>query len=84
MKSFKLKLQLWVPFLFSICLSAIVLEASYHAKSSNRFEAGFPAFFCFLPMVFFFVANSTNHQISVLEKRIEQLEERLGKIDKST
>jgi hypothetical protein len=84
MKAFKSKIQLWVPFVFSVCLCAIVVVSSCFSKGTNSYEVGFPAFFCFLPMVFFCMASATQDKISVLEKRIEELEDKLAKKDKST
>lgn len=73
MKISRLAIQIWIPFVFSLALSGIVLLTGLAANIGNVHPA-FPAFFCFLPMAFFFVANATWANYRALEKRIEELE----------
>ena len=66
----------WVAPLFAAGLSAIVI-ISFFGLKPHSYEAGFPAFFCFLPMAFCFVAASqvaSQKQVRALQQRIEQLE----------
>ncbi len=66
----------WVAPAFAAVLSAIVLTVSLLVKP-HSYEAGFPAFFCFLPGAFYFVAAAQvegQKQIHDLQQRIEQLE----------
>ena len=66
----------WIAPLFAACLSVIVLGIFFLGKP-HSYEAGFPAFFCFLPMAFYFAAAAqaaSQKQIRVLQQRIEQLE----------
>ncbi|MGL4551797.1 MAG: hypothetical protein ACRC33_11470 [Gemmataceae bacterium] len=69
-------LTLWMPFGFALMLSAIVMGTFF---ATGSYEAGFPAFFCFLPLVTFFGIGSharSQRQIQDLEARIERLEGR--------
>jgi len=70
------KLSLWLPFVFSIALSGIVLNASHGSKAST-IPSGLISFLCFLPMAFYFVAQCTLGYVSRLEKRLDVLEGRL-------
>ena len=66
----------WIAPLFAAVLSAIVI-ISFFGLKPHSYEAGFPAFFCFLPMAFSFVAASqvaSQKQVRALQQRIEQLE----------
>ena len=66
----------WTAPLFAASLSVIVL-ISFFGLKPHSYEAGFPAFFCFLPMAFYFVALAQvagQKQVRDLQKRIEQLE----------
>ncbi|MDQ2799912.1 MAG: hypothetical protein M3Y13_09740 [Armatimonadota bacterium] len=66
----------WTAPLFAAVLSAITLGASFLVKP-HSYEAGFPAFFCFLPMAFYFSAAAqieSQKQIRALQQRIEALE----------
>ena len=66
----------WVAPLFAALLSAIVVGGFFLLKP-HSYEAGFPAFFCFLPMAFFFSAAAqigSQKQVRSLQQRIEQLE----------
>jgi hypothetical protein len=66
--------RLWIPFLFSILLCGLVIM---DIKAFKDMPFGFPAFICFLPMVFFFIAATTSGYISALESRIQKLEGKL-------
>lgn len=69
-------LRFWVAPLFAAALSAITLCASFLVKPQN-YEVGFPAFFCFLPMTFYFAAIAqieSQKQVRALRQRVEQLE----------
>ncbi len=66
----------WVAPLFAAVLSAITLGTSLLVKP-HSYEAGFPAFFCFLPMAFYFGAAAqieSQKQIRALQQQIEALE----------
>src|SRR5207244_2169558 len=70
-----LKLQLWVPFIFSVLLSGIAINATMLSKAS--LSPGLIPFLCFLPMTFLFVATSISAYVSGLEKRLDALESHL-------
>jgi len=66
----------WAAPIFAAVLSAITLTASFLVKP-HSYEAGFPAFFCFLPMAFYFAAAAqiaNQKQVRDLQQRIQQLE----------
>jgi hypothetical protein len=66
----------WTAPIFAAVLSLITLGSGF-LVTPHSYEAGFPAFFCFLPMAFFFGASAqaeSQRQIRALEQRIEQLE----------
>ena len=66
----------WVAPIFAVFLSAVVMICFFGLKP-HSYEAGFPAFFCFLPMAFYMVAAAQvagQKQVYDLQKRIEQLE----------
>jgi hypothetical protein len=70
--SMKQKISFWVPALFCAFLSFIALF-----RSSG--ESWRPAFFCFLPMCFFFVGSALlqmHRQVRSLQERLEQLEQK--------
>ena len=65
----------WVPFVFCAFLSGMVMVM---LKLTGHMEWAFPAFFCFLPMTFFFVAVALvdlRKDLKHLSDRIQQLEE---------
>jgi len=74
--NFRTKIAIWVPFVFSvfICYQFLFLGNGQYRLSS--LAPGFPAFICFLPMTFFFVATGVNSNIARLEKRLSALEEK--------
>jgi hypothetical protein len=65
----------WTAFMFSACLSIIALISTVVGyPSSNAWQ---PAFFSFLPMCFFFMANATSQtqrEVNDLRRRLEKLE----------
>ncbi len=66
----------WVAPIFAAFLSAVVM-ISFFGLKPHSYEAGFPAFFCFLPMAFYMAAAAqvaSQKQIRALQQRIEQLE----------
>lgn len=66
----------WTAPIFAAILSVITLGSGF-LVTPHSYEAGFPAFFCFLPMAFFFSASAqaeSQRQIRALEERMEQLE----------
>ena len=73
MKLSRLTIQIWIPFVFSIALCGIVILTSF-LPVGVQMPPGFPAFFCFLPMVFFFVCSADQNQFIAFEKRIAELE----------
>jgi hypothetical protein len=70
------KLSLWLPFVFSIVLSGIVLNASHGSKASTL-PPELTSFLCFLPMAFYMVAQATAGYVSKMEKRLDTLETQL-------
>jgi hypothetical protein len=73
MKLSRLTIKIWIPFVFSIVLCGIVILTSV-LPLGIQMPPAFPAFFCFLPMVFFFVCNAIQNQFIEFEKRIAELE----------
>jgi len=73
MKLSPIIIQIWIPFIFSVILCGLVMLPTFSALGSQM-PIGFPAFFCFLPVVFLFVASAVHAQFSALEKRISDLE----------
>ena len=70
------KLVGWEAPLFAAVLSALILVSPFGLKP-HSYEAGFPAFFGFLPMAFYFATRTqiaSQKHIRVLQQRIEQLE----------
>jgi len=68
----------WKGFGFSVALSVIAIVAFLGAHNWN---ASLPAVVSFLPMAFYFAAQSQQNnlkQIKALKARIEQLEARTG------
>ncbi len=66
----------WVAPIFAAFLSVVVVITFFWLKP-HSYEAGFTAFFCFLPMAFFMAASAQvagQKQVRDLQKRIEQLE----------
>jgi len=77
MKSnFRLKLQIWVPSLFSGVLSLLILHFDDGKLAS--INPGFPAFISFLPMVFVFAGGSMHNFVNRTEKRLGDLEQARG------
>jgi predicted PurR-regulated permease PerM len=70
--------SIWMPFYFSLFLCVIVETTGMFPRSGITIQTAFPTFFGFLPMVFFFIALSTQSQITRLEKRINDLETKLS------
>ena len=65
----------WIPFAFCVFLSGIVMVT---LKLTGHMEWAFPAFFCFLPMTFFFVAatfGEIRKDLKRMSDRIQQLED---------
>lgn len=64
----------WIPFGFCVFLCGLVLVM---LMSTGKVDNAYPAFFCFLPMTFFFVAvavSQARKEIKQLSDRIDQLE----------
>lgn len=61
--------QTWGFALFSVALSAIVLISMF----LGSIESGLPAFFCFVPVIFFMIAQT----IKELSDRVTHLERAL-------
>jgi hypothetical protein len=53
--AFKESICPWIPFIFSVVLSGIVMLLWI---ITGNIETAYPAFFCFLPMSFFFHRRS--------------------------
>jgi len=70
-------LQLWIPAVFSAVLSYFIIGPIIQGSKASL-PPGLIPFFCFLPMVFFFVALVTHGYVSRLEKRVAILERRLS------
>lgn len=58
--------EIWGPAFFATALCAIAVIAT----TLGEWESAAPAFFCFLPVVFFQMARNTR----ALSKRVEELE----------
>jgi hypothetical protein len=74
--SFKETIGPWVPFGFCVFLCGLVM---FILVTTGKIEAAYPAFFCFLPMTFFFVAVAVvqiGKELKRLSDRIDQLEKR--------
>ncbi|CAN5577508.1 hypothetical protein BH09VER1_BH09VER1_31950 [soil metagenome] len=74
-------LGLWIPFIYSVVICGLVVGPyliSIGKSPTGAWEMGFPAFFCFLPLVFLFVTIGTSNKLSLLETRIRQLEKLNG------
>jgi hypothetical protein len=72
--AFKKTIVSWVPFGFCVFLCGLVM---FVLVTTGKIETAYPAFFCFLPMTFFFVAMATTHimkELKRLSDRIDQLE----------
>lgn len=66
----------WAAPLFAAALSVLTLGV-FFLVHPHSYDPGFPAFFCFLPMAFYFSAAAqveSHKQIRALQQRIEQLE----------
>lgn len=75
---FKRSVGPWIPFAFCAALSGIVVVSGIRGE---KWENTFPAFFCFLPMTFFFLAPvivELKKEIKQLSDRIDQLESKQG------
>ncbi len=65
----------WVPFVFCLVLCGIVM---FTLVKTGNIGPAFPAFFCFLPMAFFFVAVAVTQirkELKRMSDRMDQLEE---------
>ncbi len=69
------RISIWIPFAFSsyLCYQAVICGLKNPVFSTP----GFIPFFCFLPMVFFFVGASVQNNIRILEKRLDVIEEKM-------
>lgn len=67
----------WVPFAFCVFLCGRVM---FTLIKTGRMETVYPMFFCFLPMVFFFVAMVVT-QIRKDLKRMSDRIDQLGKVE---
>lgn len=65
-------------FFFSVVLCVMAVVGNIYGSWVNgKVDPAMPAFLCFLPMCFFFVANAltdSRNRIETLEARIKQLE----------
>ena len=77
MKTLLPKAALWIPFLFVVFLSALSIGSSFLGARS-RPVPDLTVFLCFVPMAFFFVALTTQRYVSLLERRLDDLERRVG------
>jgi hypothetical protein len=66
-------IMLWMPFAFSAFLAAITLAPTFFGIS-DPMPPGLFGFIYVLPMAFFFTATATFTEISTLEARIKELE----------
>ena len=70
----------WTAPLFAAVLGLIVLVTHFFVQPPS-YEVGFPAFFCFLPMAFFYgaaVQSESQKKINALQVRVEHLEAQLA------
>jgi len=72
--AFKRTIGPWVPFAFSLVLCGLVM---FVWAKTGRIEPAFPAFFCFLPMTFFFVAAT----VGQIRKELRGLSDRLDRLE---
>jgi hypothetical protein len=73
--AFKKTLGLWAPFGFCVFLCGLVM---FILVKTGKIETAYPAFFCFLPMTFFFVAvvfTQLRKELERMSDRIDQLEQ---------
>jgi|WetSurMetagenome_2_1015567.scaffolds.fasta_scaffold802169_1 hypothetical protein len=64
----------WAPFSFCVSLCGIVMVVYI---TTGKIETAYPAFFCFLPMAFFFMAvalGQISKELKQMSDRIDQLE----------
>jgi len=73
--AFKKTISPWVPFAFCVFLCGLVM---FTLKKTGRIETAYPAFFCFLPMTFFFVAVA----MSQIMKELKRLSDRIDRLEK--
>lgn len=69
----KLPIGFWIPFGFTTLLCAVVMIGRFAGGP----ETGMPAFYCFLPMSFFFLAAAlieSSKRVHELEQRVKVLE----------
>ena len=71
----RLKLQIWVPALFSGFLCFPLLHFDHGQLAS--INPAFPAFISFLPMAFFFASSSMHNFVNRTEKRLQDLERKI-------
>lgn len=67
----------WIPAAFCAVLSALVLGVQLKLGSDS--SAWKPAFYCFLPMCFYFVGSATaqrHKELKELRQRLAALEEK--------
>lgn len=74
--AFKKTIGTWVPFGFCVFLCGLVM---FVLVTTGKIDTAYPAFFCFLPMTFFFVAVAVSQirkELKHMSDRIDQLEKR--------
>ena len=67
---------LWIPAAFSAVLSFGVVGPVFSGYRISE-SPGLIAFYCFLPMAFFFVGTTVSSYVARLEKRVAALESRI-------
>lgn len=72
---FKRAALIWLPFVVMLFMTAVTLAPTFF-KVGEAIPSSLLAFVCFLPMAFLFVANASLTEISGLEARIRDLENR--------
>ena len=73
--AFKKTIVPWVPFAFCVFLCGLVM---FTLTKTGRIETAYPAFFCFLPMTFYFVAMA----VGQTRKELERLSDRIDRLEK--
>ena len=75
-RPYKRVLLIWIPFVFSVCITFLAIKLPGGAQSSLT------PYICFLPMAFFLSAQSVFTETSALDRRIQALEEALKEKEK--
>lgn len=73
--AFKKTIGPWLPFGFCVFLCGLVM---FILVTTGKIETAYPAFFCFLPMTFFFVAVA----VTQIRKELKRMSDRISQLEK--